>query len=158
MISSYKLSWDVNLVGKLLFWLHPIEWVSDCNLSAISWREQVNFLSDDDDEVCFVPDHHAELDFHGASSLNQQSVDRHVAPQGHIILIPSQPVFALTHSCSVLRVEATNTNFIVFGLTRLGLEPTIYRTRGEHAGHYTTDAIHFILIPSQPVFVNWNEL
>jgi hypothetical protein len=35
--------------------------------------------------------------------------------------------------------EATNTNFIVFGFTRPGLEHTIYRTRGEHANHYTTD-------------------
>jgi len=31
----------------------------------------------------------------------------------------------------VLSGEATNTNFIVFGLTRPGLEPTIYRIRGE---------------------------
>jgi hypothetical protein len=37
------------------------------------------------------------LDFYNASSLKQQSMDRHVAPLGHIILIPSQPVFALTH-------------------------------------------------------------
>ena len=32
-------------------------------------------------------------------------------------------------------------NFIVFGLTRPGLKPTIYRTRGEHANHYATDAV-----------------
>ena len=32
--------------------------------------------------------------------------------------------------------EATNSKFIVFGLTRLGLEPTIYPSRGEHANHY----------------------
>jgi hypothetical protein len=31
--------------------------------------------------------------------------------------------------------------FIVFGLNRLGLEPTIYRTRGKHANHYATDAV-----------------
>jgi hypothetical protein len=30
------------------------------------------------------------------SALKQQSADRHVAPLGHIILIPSQPVFALS--------------------------------------------------------------
>ena len=35
--------------------------------------------------------------------------------------------------------EATNTNFIVLGFTRPGLEPTIYHTLGEHANHYTTD-------------------
>jgi len=31
--------------------------------------------------------------------------------------------------------EATNNNFLVFGLTRLGLEPMIYHIRGEHANH-----------------------
>jgi hypothetical protein len=34
--------------------------------------------------------------FVSGSSLKQQSEDRHVAPLGHIILIPSQPVFALS--------------------------------------------------------------
>jgi hypothetical protein len=48
---------------------------------------------------------------------------------GHIILIPSQPVFALSPKWCVLSGETTNTNCIVFGLTRPGLEPTIYRTR-----------------------------
>ena len=37
--------------------------------------------------------------------------------------------------------EATNTNFIIFDLTRPGLEPTIYRTWGKHANHYATDAV-----------------
>ena len=49
-----------------------------------------------DDEVRFVLDRHAELDFYSGSSLKQQSVVRHVAPLGHIILIPSHPVFALS--------------------------------------------------------------
>jgi len=31
-----------------------------------------------------------------ARELKQQSVGRHVAPLEHIILIPSQPVFALS--------------------------------------------------------------
>jgi hypothetical protein len=48
------------------------------------------------DEVHFVLDQHTELDFYSASSLKQQSADRHVAPLGHIILIPSQPAFALS--------------------------------------------------------------
>jgi hypothetical protein len=34
--------------------------------------------------------------FYSANSLKQQSADRHVASLGHIILIPSQPIFALT--------------------------------------------------------------
>jgi hypothetical protein len=53
------------------------EWVSDCCLtpihqfSAISWREQVNFQWHDD-EIHFVLDQHAELNFHSASSLKRQ--------------------------------------------------------------------------------------
>jgi hypothetical protein len=39
----------------------------------------------------------------------------------------------------MLSEEATNTNFVVCGLTRSGLEPTIYRTRSEQANCYTTD-------------------
>jgi hypothetical protein len=59
------------------------------NISVISWREQ-------DNEIGFVLDQHDELDFNRASSLKQLSMGRHVAPLAHIILILSQPVFALT--------------------------------------------------------------
>ena len=45
------------------------------------------------DEIRFVLD---QLEFYNASWLKQQSTGRHVAPLGHIILIPSQPVFALS--------------------------------------------------------------
>ena len=41
--------------------------------------------------------------------------------------------------------EAPHTNFIVFGLTRPGLEPTIYRTRGEQDNHGTIDAVSKVL-------------
>ena len=44
----------------------------------------------------------------------------------------------------MLSEEATNTNFIVFGLARTGLDPTIYRIRGEHANHYASDAVRII--------------
>ena len=106
-------------------------------MSAISWLEQVNFQLNDDD----VLDQHTELDFYSASSLKQQSAERHVALLGHIILIPSQPVFSLSPQCCVLSGEAANTNLIVFGLFRPGQERTIYRTRGEHANNYTTDMV-----------------
>jgi hypothetical protein len=46
--------------------------------------------------VRFAVDQHAELDFYSANSLKQQSVGRHIAPLGHIILIPRQLVFALS--------------------------------------------------------------
>ena len=47
---------------------------------------------------------------------------------------------------SVLSEEATNTNFIVFGLTRSGIDPTVYHTLGEHANYYTTDAVFATLV------------
>jgi hypothetical protein len=115
------------------------EWVSEwvsvvyrqlSNSSAISWREPVHFQWDDDD-VRFVLDQLAEFDYYSANSLKQQSGGRHVAPLGHIILIPSQPVFGRSPYWCVLSREATHTNFIVFVLTRSGLELMIYCTRGE---------------------------
>jgi hypothetical protein len=42
----------------------------------------------------FVLDQNADFDFYSASSLEQHSAGRHVAPLGHIILIQNQPVFA----------------------------------------------------------------
>jgi hypothetical protein len=47
-------------------------------------------------QVRFVLDEHAELDLYSASALKQQSAGRNVTPFGHIILITSQPVFALS--------------------------------------------------------------
>jgi hypothetical protein len=55
----------------------------------------------------------------------------------------SEPTSAFSPYCCVLSREATYTNFIVFSFTRSGLEPTIYRTRGEHAYLYTTHAYIF---------------
>ena len=59
------------------------------NLSDILWREQVAFNE-------MILNQHAYLDLYIASSLKQSSADRHVASLGHIILIPSQTVFAFT--------------------------------------------------------------
>jgi hypothetical protein len=61
-------------------------------LFSISWWEQVNFQWNND-EIRFVLDQHVKLDIYSASSLKQQSTDRHVTPLGNIILILSQPVF-----------------------------------------------------------------
>jgi hypothetical protein len=50
----------------------------------------------------------------------------------------------------MLSGEATNTNLIIFGFTRLELEPTIYSTRDVHANYYnTTDAVWDYWIISQ---------
>ena len=42
--------------------------------------------------------------------------------------------------------EAADANFVVFGLTWSGLEPTIYRIRNEHANYNATDAVMHIRI------------
>ena len=44
------------------------------------------------------------------------------------------------------RGEAINTNLIVVGLTRPGLDPTTYRTGDEHDNRNTTDAVHIDMI------------
>jgi hypothetical protein len=45
----------------------------------------------------------------------------------------------------MLSGEATNTNFIVFGLIRPGLEPTIYCSKDGYVNHYPTDAALYIM-------------
>ena len=41
----------------------------------------------------------------------------------------------------MLSGETTNTNFIVFGVTRPGLEPTTYCTWGEHGNQYVIEVV-----------------
>ena len=64
--------------------------------SAVSRGEQVTFWLDNDDDVHCVLDQHAELDLYSADSLRQQFAGRNITPFGHIILIPSQPILALS--------------------------------------------------------------
>ena len=58
--------------------------------------ERTSYIRWVDSDVSFVRDEHAYLDFHSESSMEKQSEDIYVAPPWHIILIPSQPVFALS--------------------------------------------------------------
>ena len=51
---------------------------------------------EDDDNVHFILDQHAELDFNNDCLLKQQSADIYVASLRNIILILNQPVFGLT--------------------------------------------------------------
>ena len=89
-------------------------------VSAISWWEQVNFQWNDD-EIRFVLDQHTQLDFYSASPPKQQSADRRRPSRTHYA--GSEPISLCSFSG-----EATNTNFRVFGLTRSGLELTIFHT------------------------------
>ena len=51
--------------------------------------------------------------------------------------------------------EATDINVIVFGVSRPGLEPTIYSTRGKHANHYATDAVDDNENDNRPIYIDW---
>jgi len=53
----------------------------------------------------------------------------------------------------MLSGEATNTNLIVFGLTRTGLEPTIYCTRGEHSNYYATDVVVVLMCTDKCLWI-----
>jgi hypothetical protein len=57
-------------------------------------KARTNYIrrDDDDNDVNFVLDHHAELDAYSVSSLKQQFMGKHVPPLRHIIMIPSQSV------------------------------------------------------------------
>jgi hypothetical protein len=83
--------------------------------------------------------------FFSASSLNQQSADRHVAPRSTLSWFQANQslLFLLNAACLA---EKQHISILVFGLTRLGLEPTIYQIQGELANHYTNNAVHRILI------------
>jgi hypothetical protein len=96
----------------------------------------------DDDDVHFVLDQHAELDFYSASSLTQQSAGRHVAPlETHYP--DSEPTDFYSYSL-MLSGEAAITNCIVIGLTRTGLASTIYCSWSKHTNNYTTDGLMYL--------------
>ena len=131
------------LARNLCLWLKwfRLQWVKYMNsatsqLHYISWREQVNFQWDDD-EVRFVLDQLALLDFYSASSLKQQSMGRHVALLVHIILIPCQPVFALSPSCCIIRGGSKKYQSYILWFYSIGtrthdLLHSAVCTRGEH--------------------------
>jgi hypothetical protein len=81
------LEWMGKWVGE--YWLTATEPV--CSYIV----ERTSYSWWDGDEVRFVLDQPAYLDLYSASPL-KQSAGRNVGPLRHIILIPSQPIFALT--------------------------------------------------------------
>ena len=64
------------------------------------WREQVNEMMLR--SAWNYTNTLSVIFFYSAISLKQHSADKHVAPIGHIILIPSQPAFALSPNAACL--------------------------------------------------------
>ena len=71
------------------------------------------------------------LDYLALANWNKCSWVDMLSHSVRIFLANQFPFFLLNAACLV-----AFTNFIVFGLTQPGVEPTMYRTRGEHANHY----------------------
>jgi hypothetical protein len=71
------------------------------------------------------------MDFYSAISLKQLSADRHVAPLGHIILIPSQPVFAgrYTQFFSFIIISGVMVSVLTLSAVYHGFEPKASQTK-----------------------------
>ena len=120
----------------LVFYLWHPYWLS--YFSPISWQEYVTFWWDDND-VRFVLDQTLSWIFIVlAHWTNSSRIDMSLHLDT-LFWFTTKQCFLLLLSAGILNGEATITNIIVFGLTRLGFETTFYRIRGVHADHYTTD-------------------
>ena len=72
-----------------------------------------------------------------ASSLKQQSAGRHVAPLGHLILIPRRTVCVVTLNFAEKQQLPISWSFVW-----TDRDSNIYLTRDEHASYCTTDAVN----------------
>jgi hypothetical protein len=73
----------------------------------------------------------------------KKTIITHWLTQMLVKLNISQPVFPLSPLCCMLSREETNTNFIVFGLTRSVHEPTVYRTREIYMSFFLSEIKQF---------------
>ena len=78
--------WHWNIAWRMDYWR---------NFTVVTY-ERTTYIRWNDNTIRLVLDQHAKLNFYSASSLKHQWTGRHVVPLGHVILILSQPVFALT--------------------------------------------------------------
>jgi hypothetical protein len=84
--------------------------------------------------------------------VKQQSADRHIAPlvSDTLSWFRTNQCLFFPLKCCLLSGKATNTNFIVFGFIWSWLEPTIYRTRGEHALYFSP----YFFVKSSKLYLN----
>ena len=116
--------------------LHII--ISDCCLTPCEKCFSENKVTADNMITMFALNYSNALSW--VCIKQQKFPDKQVAQLRHIILIQSQSVFDLTPYKYVLFGKAENTNFIIFGLTRLFLDFKIYSIRCTHNNHYNTNA------------------
>ena len=85
---------------KMSAWIYRKEWVIElllfnANSAILQLYHGENKLTLNEMEMRYALFSTNMLGFYTAGSLKQQFGDKYVAPLGHIIMIPSQPVFAL---------------------------------------------------------------
>ena len=96
---------------------------------------------DDDDDVSFVLDQLTELELFLVVAHWNNSPRIDMSPHSDILSwfqANQSFLFLLNAMCLA---EKKQIRISVFGFTLSGPKPTIYRTRGEHANHYITDAV-----------------
>jgi len=92
------------------------------------------------------------------SSLKQLPAFIHVVPLGHISRFQINQFLPFLLNAAFIASSAENSNFIVFGLTQLGLEHVIYHTRVEHSNHSNTDAVVNLLSHQEKIYVEISRL
>lgn len=123
-----------------------------CNISVISWSSYIRW---DADDVCFVLDQPAKLDFNSAISLTKQSIGRHFAPLGYIIPISTQTVFLLNH-VTVACLEKKHYISVVlswvwpFDLSRVWTKDLQHSM--DNVNRYTSNAFDAIVRPWKYIF------
>jgi hypothetical protein len=78
---------------------------------------------------------------YSARWLKQQSAYRHVAPPDILSWFRANQSLLFLFSAACLAEKQHIPILLSLGLTQPELEHTIYRTGGEHANHYTSDAV-----------------
>jgi hypothetical protein len=73
-LTCFLIGWNCYM-EIVSVWMIVLVWCQFSNFTAISCREQVNFQWNDDDEVLFVLDQHAYLDFYSAHWNNSLQIN-----------------------------------------------------------------------------------
>jgi hypothetical protein len=135
---SHWLDLQISLFCRynmVIFWFW---WSSGILFNWLSYRYNTDrFLHMDNSSLCknklkiiWIPTilhlPHINIIFWYYFTFYPVYILRVFSPLIHIILIPSQPIFALTPYCCLYSGKAANTNFIVCGLKCVWVERHVY--------------------------------
>ena len=81
-----------------------------------------------------------KLKYHVITKKHVDMLDQNLSEW--LLLNANSAIFQLYHGENKLIFVEQQMPILVFGSTRSGLKPTIYRTRGENTNDYTTDVVN----------------